>query len=163
MTDATTKIPDKEAVRAELEETRRRYHELLQSLSPEDMKKPSANRAWKVGQLMWHLGFGLNFIAGSVDQCRKGKGQNPPQALSDFVNIWITRIGSRGATPEKVAAKYDAAHKKAIAALDTVKDDDWAKGSRQFGTYYTVETTFQTAKSHFEEHRGDILKGLGRE
>jgi uncharacterized damage-inducible protein DinB len=164
MTDTTaTPAPDREAIRAELEAARAGYHELLQSISPEDFKQRSANRSWKVGQLMWHLAWGMGFIPQSVDQCRKGKGFNPPQGISNFVNTWLTRVGSRGATAEAVAKKYDESHQKVLAALDTVKDDEWAKGSRQFSIDYTVESTFHIAKEHLDEHRADILKGLGRQ
>jgi hypothetical protein len=163
MSDAPSSAPpSRDEIRRELEETREGYHELLKSLSPEDMKKKSGNPAWSVGQLMYHLAWAGGFTAQGVQQCRKGKGLNPPRGIADFLNTWMTRIGSRGATPETMAAKYDEAHQKIVDMLETVQDDDWAKGSRQFGRMMTVESTFRSQKEHLDEHRADINRGLGR-
>ena len=169
MTDAETAsstaaqpAPDREAIRAELEATKAGYHELLASLSEEDWKKKSANPAWSVGQLMWHLAWAMGYFPGSVERCRTGKGMNPPSWLMDPVNTLITRLGSRSATSESVGDKYDQAHALLLASLDGVQDDEWQKGVKSFGAYNTVETIFSQASKHFEEHRADILKGLGR-
>jgi hypothetical protein len=51
------------------------YHELLNSLSDEDWKKESGNPAWSVGQLMWHLARGTEFVSEVVGKCRRGKAQ----------------------------------------------------------------------------------------
>ena len=89
--------PSKAALTAGLEETRRHYHELLDSLSEEDWKRKSANASWTVGQLMWHLGRGMEFFSQNVEMCRKGKAPNPPAWIVNPANVFITRIGSRGA------------------------------------------------------------------
>jgi hypothetical protein len=166
MTDAeptaTTTPPNREAIRAELEETRTKYHELLDSLSDEDWKKKSANQAWSVGQLMWHLGRGMEFFSETVGYCRRGKAPNPPAFLINTGNVLLTRFGSRGATKQSVAEKYDAAHEKLVAMLDGVQDDEWQKGVTAYGTSHTIESTFRSPREHFEEHAADIKKGLGR-
>ena len=61
MTGAQPAQPDRTALRAEIESARKDFHELLASLSDEDWRKKSANPAWSVGQLMWHLGRGAEF------------------------------------------------------------------------------------------------------
>jgi hypothetical protein len=167
MTDAetagsTATAVDREAIRKEIEDIRTAYHELLTSLSDEDWKKKSANQAWSVGQLMWHLGRGMEFFSQNVGYCRKGKAPNPPAFLIDAGNMLLTRFGSRGATPQSVAEKYDTAHAALLACLDSVQDDEWQKGVKAFGNSFTIESTFRTVKGHFEEHQADILKGLGR-
>ena len=81
------------------------------------------------------------------------------------LNMLITRIGSRRATPQSVAEKYDAAHAAILACLDGVEDDEWSKGVRPlgaFGAYKTVTSVFQSVTLHFSEHEADILRGLGR-
>jgi hypothetical protein len=155
-------VPDRAAIRAELEQVRADYHELLGSLSESDWKTKSANPAWKVGQLMWHLGFGMDFFSQAVPQCRRGKAPNPPGFLIDPVNNLMTRFMSRGATPESVSEKYDAAHATLLALLDEIQDDEWQKGVTTYGTWYTVESAFHGPRVHFEEHQADILQGLGR-
>lgn len=167
MTDATNEetssaVPDKDAIRAELGTTRTAYLDLLASLSPEDWKKRSANPSWTVGQLMWHIPWGASFYPQAVEQCRKGKGFNPPQWLANPVNALFTRFASRGATPESVAKKYDDAHTAILTCLETVQDDEWRKGVKSFNEYHTIESNFHAVTDHFREHETDILKGLGR-
>ena len=87
---------------------------------------------------------------------------NPPNAIADIANTWITRIGSRGATKQSVGEKYDEAHQKVIAALDSVQDDEWQKSARVFSRDMTIEKTFRDHVEHFKEHEADIKKGLGR-
>lgn len=167
MTDSTTTgathaTPDRAAIRAELERIKTSYHGLLASLSEADWKKKSANPAWSVGQLMWHLGRGVEFSNNAVGYCRRGKAPNPPVWLINPANVLITRVGSRGATRQSVAEKYDAGHAALIACLDGVQEDEWQKGVTAFGTHFTIESTFGGVTEHFKEHEADILKGLGR-
>ncbi len=157
-----TATPDRKAIRAQLEQTGKGYHDLLNSLTAEDWKRRSGNRAWSVGQLMWHLAWGAGYFPRAIEQCRKGKASNPPPWIMHPANVLITRIGSRKATPQTVAEKYDVAHAAILACLDGVKDDEWSKGVRSFGQYITIESAFQRFRGHFEEHEADIRKGLGR-
>ncbi len=162
---ASTAAPSsrtREAFRAELEATRSHYHDLLNTLSDEDWNKKSGNPAWNVRQLMWHLGRGMEFFGEAIGYCRRGKAPNPPGFLVNTGNVLLTRLGSRGATPKSVAEKYEAAHSALLAALEGVQDDEWHKGVTAYGTQYTIESSFQGGKHHFEEHQADILKGLGR-
>lgn len=153
---------DKAAIRAELEATKTAYHELLDSLTAEDWSKKTANSSWNVRQLMWHMAWGNSFTTQGVDQCRKGKGFNPPMAIVNPLNSLWTRIRSRSATPESVGKMYDDVHEKIVACLEGVQDDEWQKNARSFGNDMTVESCFHEPKSHFDEHSADILKGLGR-
>ncbi len=162
---AATSAVDRNAIRAELEATRARYHELLNSLSDEDWKKKSANPAWRVDQLMWHLAWALGYFPKGVDQCRKGNANNTPAWITNPLNMLITRIGSRGATPAKVAQQYDSNQTAVLACLDGIQDDEWQKRGKPLGAFgeeKTVESVFRSITSHFKEHEADIGKGLGR-
>jgi uncharacterized damage-inducible protein DinB len=152
----------RDALRAELEATRSKYHELAGSLSDDDWNKKSGNPSWNVRQLMWHLAWAGGFTAQGVESCRKGRGSNPPNFVADFANTWITRIGSRSATQQSVKEKYDEAHDKVIASLEGVQDDEWQKSARVFNRVMTIEKTFRDHVEHFAEHEADIKKGLGR-
>lgn len=165
MTQETTTAaaPDKAAIRAELEATKAAYHELLDSLRAEDWNKKTANSAWNVRQLMWHIAWGNSFTPQGVDQCRKGKGFNPPMVIVNLINSLWTRISSRSATAESVAKMYDEVHEKNLACLDSVQDDEWQKCAKSFGNEITVESCFHDVKRHLDEHGSDIRKGLGRE
>lgn len=161
MTDATATV-SKDALRADIETVRTEYLALLDSLSAEDWTKKTANPSWTVGNLMWHLGFGAEFFGQAVGYCRKGKAPNPPQFLVNPLNSLLTRFRSRGATPERVRAQYEAATNKLLGLLEGVGDDEWQKSATIYGTPYTVEKAFQGPRAHWDEHRPDILQGLGR-
>ncbi len=162
MTEPSPNRDLREQIRAELKETRTAYHELLNSLSPEDWKKKTGNPSWNVGQLMWHIAFGDGFVPGGVDSCKKGKGFNPPQVIAGQVNKLMTWWGARNATPRSVAEKYDQVHAENLTKLEEVADDDWGKGAKVFGQLETVESTMRSPVAHFKEHQADILKELGR-
>jgi hypothetical protein len=163
MTDtAAPSAVNREAVRAEIEAARTGFHELLASLSPDDFKKKSANSGWSNGQLCWHIAWAIGFLPGGVQRSRTGKNLNLPRGLYNVINPIYTRWSARGATPEKVARSYDDAHAKLLATLETIRDDEWDKGAKIAGTYETVADQYKIPMSHLEEHRADILKGLGR-
>jgi len=161
-TEASGSQAKRDAIRAELVATRDAYHELLNSLSDEDWKKRSGNPAWTVGQLMWHIAWGNGFAPRGVADCKRGRGLNPPQFITNTVNMLITRWGARRATPQSVAEKYDASHTAIVAALDEVKEDEWSRGAKIFGEFETVESALRSPVEHFKEHEADVLKGLGR-
>lgn len=162
MTDTTTSAPSREKFRKGLEDTKAGFHALLDSLSAEDFKKKSGNASWSNGQLMWHAAWGVEFVPQGVERARKGKDLNIPRGLFNVLNPWITRWGSRGITPDSISKKYDEANAKALELLETVKDDEWAKGVKITGDYQTIENFFSMPVEHFAEHKADILKSLGR-
>jgi DinB superfamily len=162
---AMASIPDRESIRAELEGTRNAYHALVNSISTDDWTKETANPGWRVGQILWHLAWGASFFPKGVEECRKGKARNPPTWIMNPLNKLITRIGSRGATPQSVLDRYDANHARILACLDGVQDDEWDKGVKPlgaFGVYKTIESVFHSVTFHFREHEADVLAGLGR-
>ncbi len=161
-TGASDSQAKRDTIHEELETTRAAYHELLHSLSPADWKKKSGNPAWSVGQLMWHIAWGNGFAPRAAANCKRGRGFNPPPFITNTVNMLITRWGAGRATPQSVAEKYDAAHTAILAVLDKVKEDEWDRGAKIFGEFFTVESVLRSPVSHFKEHEADILKGLGR-
>jgi hypothetical protein len=163
MTDApSAAVPTAGQLRTELEQTRAAFHELAQSLTPADLKTKSGNPAWTVGQLMWHLAWGMQYMTAGAEALRGKRQFTPPRGLLDLINPWITRLGARGATPESVVKRYDEFHAKVIAALDALSPEDLATRVKAYYDEFTVAESFQVPARHFAEHRADILKGLGR-
>ena len=122
--ESAARLPDREAIRAELEATRRAYHELVNSISADGWNGKGGNSRWRVGQLLWHLAWGAGYFPRGVEECRRGKATNPPRWIMNPLNMLITRIGSRRATPQSVLHKYDDAH-AAIRRLPR-----WSPGRR---------------------------------
>lgn len=159
---ASTTTPDRQAIRAEIESIRGAFNNLLDSLTADDWKTKSANPAWSIGQLMWHLGRGMEFFPQAIENCRKGKGPNPPAFLVGPGNVLLTRFGSRGVTAESAREKYAHGHEALLACLDGIEDGEWSKGARIYGNDYTIASTFGEVAKHFREHEADILGALGR-
>jgi hypothetical protein len=161
--DAGTKVPDRETIRVELEVTRRAYNELVMSIPEDEWKTKSANPEWRVGQLLWHLAWGAGYFPRGVHECRKGTARTPPAWITNPLNLLITKIGSRGATRQRVTEKYNSAHAAILTCLDGVQDNEWNMGVKPlgaFGQYKTVESVFHSVTLHFKEHEADVLKGL---
>ena len=152
----------RETIRAELETTRRAYLELLDSIPPNEWKRKSGNQRWNVEQLLWHIAWGVVNITESVEGCRREKNFNPPSRLMNPMNTLYTRRGSRRATPESLRALYEKCHIAALAKLDTIRDDEWQRGTKRWGVQQTVVDAFHYATGHFHEHAADIRQGLGR-
>jgi hypothetical protein len=155
-------MADREALRQEMETTRTAFMALADSLTGADWRAKTANPAWNVGQLMWHVAWGTGAISGSVDGLKKGKGFSPPSFIANPANRLMTKWGSRKATRESVKQLYDNGHRKALAALEGVKDDEWARSAKVFGTMQSVESLFRTVAEHFQEHERDIKAALSR-
>lgn len=162
MTDTAPTSNKRDTYRQQIESVRGEFHQLLDSMSEEDFKKKSGNASWSNGQLLWHLGWGVGYIPQLVERSRKGKNLNLPRGVFNAINPWVTRWGSRGITPAKVAELYDAATAKALTELDTVQDGDWDRSATITGAVQSVEHHFETPAAHFAEHKADILKSLGR-
>jgi hypothetical protein len=163
MTDAQTATPTVDQLRTELEQTRAAYHELANSLAPEDFRKKSGNPAWTIGQMMWHMAWGIQYTTASAAALRGKKQFAPPRGLFDLVNPWITRWGARHATPDSVTKMYDESHAKVLASLETLTDEDLAKTVKPLYEEETVAYGFQMPTRHLAEHRPEVLKGIGRE
>lgn len=147
-------IPDRTALRAELEATRAAFHRLLDSASGERWHDKSPTCAWTVGEVLVHLTWALEYLPQEVEMARQGKGMfNMPKWIADPGSYWIIRWQARKADPETLRHRYDAAMDAAIAALETVPDGDWGLGARFYGEgFYTVADLFETPGHHLVHH-----------
>ncbi len=156
-----------EEIRQELESTRQAYHALLDSLSEEDWKRPSGNPAWTVGQLMVHMTFAPRMLPADVGLIRRG-GWMPrlPAFLFNWANVLMTRWAARSQSAQSVGALYDAAHNRALALLETIREDEWSL-SREYPDWdpmlsgtVTLERLFRYLAGHFEAHAEQVRQGL---
>lgn len=155
----------REIIRAELEETGKNFHQLLDSLSNEDLRRKGVNSAWTIGELLVHIIYWLNYTPRVVKMLRKGTGiRNVPLFLFDWANIWLTRFAARKVTVRSIRLRYDAAHDVTLRALDGIRDDEWGKSATFIkGEVSTMESIFHSIRSHFEEHAVQIRESLGRD
>jgi hypothetical protein len=161
----------RESLGTELEETRTAFRLLVDSLSDADWKRKSANPAWTVGELLYHIAVSQRFIAPEVKRAQRQRRLPPfPVFIFDWLQAIFIRWGARRHSLSAVARLYDAEHKRVLVALDTVGDDEWQKGVTYpnidpplLAGFMTVETMFRYQKHHFEAHAGQIRRPLTSE
>lgn len=146
----------REALRAELDDTRSKYHALLGTIGQDTWNRKGEGAVWSVKELMWHVALTTEFIARMTNTVRQGRGFNPPAAILDRLNNLIARIGARNATPQSVAAKYDKAYQALIEALNEVQDEEWQREMNWRGEILTVERFFHGVVEHYEEHSAEV-------
>ncbi len=154
----TTRVPDRAAICAELEATRTAFHRWADSLSDADWHRKSASSEWTLGEILVHLTWSLEYLPREVACAVQGKGMfNAPKLIADPLSLFYMRWLARKATKESIVRRYDTAMGAAIAALNNVRDEDWAKGANFYGEgFHSVEDLFHTPANHFKEHTAGI-------
>ncbi len=157
-----------ETILAELEETRAAFHALLASLGDEDWKRKSANPAWSIGELLYHIAVSQRFIEPEVKRIQQNR-MLPPFApsLYNWLQVFYVRWGAHRHNRRSVGQLYDAEHPRVLAALGAVRDDEWQRGATYpdidpplLTGFIAIEMMFRYQKHHFEAHAADIRQSL---
>lgn len=148
-------VPDRAALRAELEATRAEFHRLLNA-TVRHWHEKSSTSAWTRGEVLVHLAWALEQLPKEVEMARRGKGMfNMPKWIADPGSYWMIRWQARSVDLESLRRRYDAAMDAAIAALDTVPDTDWGRGAPFYGHgFHSVARLFEVPGEHIVEHSG---------
>jgi hypothetical protein len=151
---------------AELERTREAFHGLLARLVSEDWDRPSANPAWTIGEVLWHIAKYPLVIPQQLVWLQTNTFPDPFNASQEDLNEGNeqqTREEAREQTLASVAEAYDAGHAAALLALKTVRDHEWTIGVRMpdmgptfTGEFRSIEALFRYQARHFAEHAAQI-------
>jgi len=154
----STALPDRAALRAQLEETRVAFHALVESLTDEEWHSKTRSTAWTVGEVMTHLALALAFKPETIAHVRRGKNHlNLPPWLVPGIGYLLVKYSARRKNRQSVLARYDQAHAALLASLDGIKDHEWNLGAFCYGEgYKTVLDVFQMPVSHFQEHAAQV-------
>jgi len=155
---ASPALPERAALRAQLEETRVAFHALVESLTEAQWHSKTATTAWTVCDVLTHVADGLARLPAAMAHVRQGKNYfNLPLWLRDPLNRWVATWSARGQTPESVLRRYDVAHTALLAILEGIRDDEWSRGAQCYGDgYKTVLDLCVLPKSHFQEHAAQV-------
>ncbi len=153
----------RDAIRAELAETRRRFHALLATLSDADLQRKSINPAWTIGELLVHIIYWLGRTPQVVEDVRKRRGvRHFPRFLFNWLNIPLTRAAVRTLTCQALAEQYDAAYAETLTVLEGIQPEEWNKGATFIaGEHRTIERIMRSHAPHFEEHAEQIRQSIG--
>lgn len=165
-------MPTRENLRIEIEETRKSFHQLLESIPDEAFRLPSENPAWTIGEVLYHMSIAPRMLGTDAKMILN---QNwlyrlipviIPKKLFDWLNKILTKYGARNLTREFLAAEYDKAHLATIKTLDEVKEADFEKKLNYpdwdplLSGEVTLERLFHYVKLHFEVHSVEIRKRI---
>lgn len=153
----------REQIRRELASNRRAYHALLATLTDADLHRPSANAAWTIKEVLFHMSASLAYVAPEIAAARRGKNLYPmPPWLYDWLNVWLARRSSAKQTRQTLAQRYDAAYDATIRSLDTIQEDEWGKRTKFFAFEASIETLFRRQTEHFLAHATEIRQVIER-
>ena len=155
-------ITNAEEARAELEQAREEFRELVLGLTEAEWNRKSDNGGWTNCQLCWHIAFTARGGTIRVSRLRQSKGMNPPAPLMGVLNLfslWLVRIRSRGATPQSVLALFDEGFAITQGVIDTVGDDEWGNGAVFLGELMTVRDSFRFLGEHVRDHATELRRG----
>ena len=155
---ASSALPERAALCAQLEETRVAFHALVESLTEEEWHSKTATTAWTVCDVLTHVADGLARLPAAMAHVRQGKNYfNLPLWLRDPLNRWVATWSARSQTPESILRRYDQAHTALLATLEGIRDDEWSRGAQCYGEgYKTVLDLCVLPKSHFQEHAAQV-------
>lgn len=138
---------------AQLEGTRTAFHQLLRSAVRSVWEEQAVGSAWIVREEMWHIAWGVQFMADLIRNARRGVGlPRPPKRLADQANVLYTRFRARRATAESIARRYDRTHEAVLGLLSRIQDDEWDKSVQIFGEVQSIRALFEGICHHFDEH-----------
>ncbi|HAV76286.1 MAG TPA: hypothetical protein DCX53_02930 [Anaerolineae bacterium] len=163
----------KEELAREMEITRQNFHHFLDSVPETLYHHSSDNPAWTIGEVLFHISLAPRFLTADlrmiIGQAWISKliGVFMPKSIFDKLNEHFTkRWASRNMTREKLGHAYDKAHKNAMRALDSLKEEDFEK-SLEYPDYdelltgvVSVERLYRYITIHFNVHAEQIRKVL---
>ncbi|MCA9897881.1 MAG: DinB family protein [Ardenticatenaceae bacterium] len=152
----------------EIEETRLRFHQLLNSLPDEAFTQPSSNPAWTIGELLYHMSIAPRFMVADVAIVLKRPylltllPKLFPERLFHWLNARLTRYGARHLNRQFLADEYDKAHERILQTFNRLSEADLQKSvdypdwDPLLAGNVTLAYLFGYIKRHFNSHAADI-------
>lgn len=155
----------KQELEHELEETHRRFIELVHSIPEENYSMPTDNPAWTVGDILFHITLGPRALALEVWMTVHATGlynfmmRHFPSRLFNSVNAWFGRGRSAQVSRQSLLKAYGKAHAVIMSSLRRTREKDLGKTAVYPLDYVSdlkgevsVERLFRYVTGHFEEH-----------
>jgi hypothetical protein len=154
----------------EMEETRKQFLALLDSIPESDYNLPTNNPAWSVGDMLYHVTLGPQALSFEIWMIIHARGlfqftmRYFPSKLFNRINARFSRRGNK-ITCATLINLYEAGHTKVIASLRKTREEDLQKSiiypadlEAMLAGKTSVERLFHYVKDHFEAHRNSIRK-----
>jgi len=166
-----------EEIRKELEESRSRFHRLLDSLTEQDFQRQSLNPGWTNGETLAHMTFGFMVINVLLPMARlwgklpRGSSRWFASLLNTFTSIfnWFNMLGARGQgkffTYKRIGIIYDHVYFSLLKKIASIRHDEWEHGmyyptkwDSNFDEFMTLEKLFRYPIIHFNIHLQQIAQ-----
>ncbi|MEZ4519310.1 MAG: DinB family protein [Chloroflexota bacterium] len=158
----------REDLRIEIESTRGDFRTLLAEVPDETLTQPSANPAWTIGELFYHMSLAPRLLVADVSLITRHRWvfgivkRVLTMQLFNWFNERYTRRGAQPLTRKHLTAEYDRALAVALNTLDQVSDEDLTMSldypaiDPYLSGNVTVERVFRYVRAHFDEHAAQI-------
>jgi hypothetical protein len=144
-------------MRAVYDENRKMFYDMAGKLTDADLRQPSANGSFTIGELMFHMAHSLEYLPKEVAAARNRKNLNPmPKVIYDWVNVLYMRYHARRHTVASLKVKYEAAYQEALKLLSKIGPDEWVMTTRFFYIEANITELFRRQRQHHIEHLGQI-------
>lgn len=162
---------NKKELEAQLDDTHRRFIELVNSIPEENYSLPTDNPAWSVGDILFHITLGPRAIALEAWMIVHASGlyglvmRHFPSRLFNRVNAWFGRGRSERVSRQGLLRAYGRAHAVIKSRLRRTREEDLGKMVvypadfvSELAGVVTVERLFRYVTEHFEVHEAALRR-----
>lgn len=163
---------NKKELETQLEDTQRRFIELVNSIPEADYSLPTDNPAWMVGDILYHITLGPRALALEIWLTIHAAGlynffmRHFPSRFFNSVNAWFGQGRSKRISRQGLLKAYGKAHAVIRSGLRRTREEDLAKLVVYPDDYVSdlkgevsVERLFRYVTGHFEEHERALKTG----
>ena len=160
---------NKQEIEHNLDETHRRFIELIESIPESEYSLPTDNPAWTVGDILFHITLGPRALALEVWMTIYANGlynfvmRHFPSRLFNSVNAWFGSGRSKRISRQGLLKAYGKAHAVIKSRLRRTREEDLVKVAIYPLDYVSdlkgevsVERLFSYVTGHFEEHEAAL-------
>jgi len=162
---------DKKEIEFQLEDTQRRFIELVNSIPEENYSLPTDNPAWSVGDILFHITLGPRALALEIWMTAHASGffgfmmRHFPSRLFNAINVWFGRGRSQRVSRQSLLKAYGKAHAVIMSELRRTREEDLVKSVvyppefvSDLAGEVTPERLFRYVTGHFEAHEGQLRR-----
>ncbi len=167
--------PTANQILSELETSRAEFHELLTAVAGDAWNRPSQNRGWTNGQVLFHIALGFFLIVPLVVLMRAfaalprsasrafARCLNATTPLFNRINAIGPRFGAKVFSARRLGATFDWVHRRILRKVEAMRPEDWSRGMHypekwepRFSDFMTFEALFRYPTVHLRHHRTQL-------
>ena len=167
--------PTANRILSELETSRAEFHELLTAVAGDAWNRPSKNRGWTNGQVLFHIALGFFLIVPLVVLMRVfaalprsaskafARCLNAATPLFNRINAIGPRFGAKVFPARRLGATFDWVHRRILRKVEAMRAEDWSRGMHypekwepRFSDFMTFEALFRYPAVHLRHHRTQL-------